>query len=179
MLDATVLKSISFDTTVSEWAAIRTAARWEKKVVENLSSAGISVFLPTLTRSVRYKSRTNNLEIPLFAGYVFFDHSRLTDLPRRPDQTRYIAQIIRTADPQTLRAELSSIAEFLSNNQLVQERVFGAVGEVVRIKNGSFKDYHGTIIRQIPNKNRLVLSVSYLGLALEVVIDDCAVQRIS
>ena len=179
MPDASVLSPTSFDSSVVEWAAIRTAARWEKKVVESLGAAGIPVFLPTLTRSVRYKTRTNVLEIPLFAGYVFFDHSRSPQLPRRPDQTKYIAQIIRTEDPVTLRSELTAIAEFLHNNQLVQERVFGAVGEVVRIRSGSFKDYHGTVVRQLPNKNRLVLSISYLGLALEVIVDDRAVQRIS
>jgi transcription antitermination factor NusG len=179
MLDAPAVTPALFDAVVTEWAAVRTAARWEKKVVESLSAAGISVFLPTLTRSVKYKTRTNVLEIPLFAGYVFFDHSKAGQLPRRPDQAKYIAQIIRTEDPQTLRAELTSIAEFLRNNQLVQERVFGAVGEVVRIKSGSFKDYHGTVVRQLPNKNRLVLSISYLGLALEVIVDDRAVQRIS
>jgi len=164
---------------VPEWAAIRTAARWEKKLAETLSKVSIPVFLPTLTRTVQYKTRTNVSEIPLFAGYVFFDYSKLAALPRGNDQKNYIAQVLRSADPVSLKSELSTIAELLANSQLVQARVFGAIGDEVRIVNGSFKDYQGTVVRQVPNKSRLVLAVSYLGLSLEVVVDDCAVERVS
>src|SRR4051794_6298354 len=97
-----VVNAAAFDERVTEWATIRTAARWEKKVAELLESARIPVFLPTLTRSVQYKTRKNVLQIPLFDGYVFFDHSRVADLPRRADHRKYIAQVLRTADPATL-----------------------------------------------------------------------------
>jgi transcription antitermination factor NusG len=173
-----LVNSAILDESVTEWATIRTAARWEKKVAELLEMARVPVFLPTLTRTVHYKTRKNVLEIPLFDGYVFFDHARTADLPRRPDHRKYIAQILRTEDPATLKHELASISELMKNNQLIQERVFGAVGDDVTIKSGSFKDYQGTIVRQLPNKRRLVLAVSYLGLSLEVMVDDASVQRV-
>lgn len=179
MVNDPIVNSEVLDETVTEWATIRTAARWEKKVAELLEMARVPVFLPTLTRTVHYRTRKNVLEIPLFDGYVFFDHSRVSDLPRRPDHKKYIAQILRTADPDTLRTELSTISGLMKNKQLIQERVFGAVGDDVTITSGSFKDYQGTIVRQLPNKRRLVLAVSYLGLSLEVMVDDASVERVS
>ena len=167
------------DESVREWAAIRTAARWEKKLAEALHASRIPTFLPTLTRVSHYKTRKNVVEIPLFGGYVFFDHSRIAELPRRPDQQKYIAQIIRCEDTETLKAELSGISNFMKNNELIQERMFGRIGEVVRIKSGSFKDYEGSIVRYAPNKGRLVLSISYLGLALEVIVDNSVVERLA
>jgi transcription antitermination factor NusG len=179
VVNDTLVDSSALDESVTEWATIRTAARWEKKVAELLEMSRIPVFLPTLTRTVHYKTRKNVLAIPLFDGYVFFDHSRTVDLPRRPDHKKYIAQILRTADPATLKSELSTISHLMQNNQLIQERVFGSVGDDVTIKSGSFKDYQGTIVRQLPNKRRLVLAVTYLGLSLEVMVDDASVQRVS
>ena len=177
MIEPVISDYTTLEDSVSEWAAIRTAARWEKKLAETLCASQIPTFLPTLTRVSRYATRKNVVELPLFAGYVFFDHSRIADLPRRPDQQKYIAQIIRTADPLTLKTELTTISEFMKNNQLVQERVFGKVGEEVRIKSGSFRGFEGAILRHSPNQGRLVLAISYLGLSLEVTVDEAMVER--
>jgi transcriptional antiterminator RfaH len=166
------------NTKVPEWAVIRTAARWEKKLAETYSSLGIDVFLPLLTRVSKYKSRTNQVEVPVFSGYVFFDYAKKSELGREEYARKGIAQIIRSPDPITLTKELLAVSTLLSNAQLVQTKIFGDVGDVVRIRKGPFENTEGTIMRHLVQKRRLVLSISFLGLSTEVELDESNVEKV-
>ena len=169
----------ALDRSVERWAAIRTSAHWEKKAAERLAAAGVAVFLPTLTRETRYKTRKNVSQLPLFPGYLFFDEGRLPELaqlgPRAKD---YIAQVLRPPDYAVLRTELQHIAALLQDGHLVQSKVYGLPGETVRITRGSFKDLEGKILRQLPGSNRFVLAISFLGLSVEVEVADRAIQKV-
>ncbi|HYG76490.1 MAG TPA: transcription termination/antitermination NusG family protein [Planctomycetota bacterium] len=168
-----------FDHSVAHWAALRTSARWEKTTAECLAQANIGVYLPLWTRICRYKTRKNISEVPLFAGYVFFDEQRLDELSTRaPSVSRYIAQVLKPADHQKLKDELHAIAELVGNQRLVQERIYGTVGERVRITRGAFREFEGTITRLNSETQRLVLNVSYLGLSVEVEVEEFAVEKV-
>jgi|ERR1043165_8028263 transcription antitermination factor NusG len=166
------------DASVEIWAAIRTAARWEKKLAGRLRALNISVFLPTLVRVTKYKSRTNRAEVPLFHGYVFFNYKELDRLNRDAPAMQGIAQILKPPDPELLRTELAAISDLLPNAELVQRKVHGEIGEVVRVRRGAFKDTEGKIVRQMGRRGRLVIAVSYLGLSTEVELDDEAVEKV-
>jgi transcription antitermination factor NusG len=164
---------------VDRWAAIRTSARWEKKACQSLAASNIPVFLPTWTRISHYRTRKNVAQIPLFPGYLFFDESstdRLSKLP--PNAKRLVAQVLKPSDYGKLKAELLEISEIIRNHQLVKEKVFGVAGERVRITRGSFKNYEGKIVRQIDATNRFALVVSFLGLSVEVEVDDRALEKL-
>lgn len=169
----------TFTETVAEWAAIRTAARWEKMTAQKLQELGVSCYLPIIKKIVKYKTRTNTSRIPIFAGYVFFDHDQLPVIHNLSSDSNYlIAQILRAPNPHVLRKELSEIAEVLQNNSLLQSVVYGNVGDVVRIKRGSFKDFEGKVVRCLPNAQRLTLTIAYLGLTMEVEVNDDVVERV-
>ena len=166
------------DESVRNWAAIRTAARWEKKAADVLGALSIPVFLPTFRRVVQYKTRKASSEIPLFSGYLFFDETRLEDLNRlSPPSKKYVAQVLRSPDPNLLCSELRTLASVLNDYELIQSKMFGAIGDTVRVKSGVFSQYEGRIVRYGAMHNRLVLSVSYLGLSVEVEIEDRNVEK--
>jgi transcription antitermination factor NusG len=168
------------DDSVRNWAAIRTAARWEKKAADVLDALSIPVFLPTFRRIVRYKTRKASSEIPIFSGYLFFDETRLDDLNRlSPPAKKYMAQVLRTPDQDLLNSELRTLASVLNDYELIQSKMFGAIGDTVRVKTGVFSQYEGQIVRYGATHNRLVLSVSYLGLSVEVEIEDRNVEKIN
>jgi transcription antitermination factor NusG len=168
------------DETVRQWATIRTAARWEKKAAEILGGLSIPVFLPTFRRIVRYKTRKGTSEIPIFSGYLFFDETRLDELNRlSPAAKKYVAQVLRTSDQDLLNSELRTLSSVLNNYELIQSKMFGAIGDSVRVKTGVFSRYEGQIVRYGATHNRLVLSVSYLGLSVEVEIDDRNVEKLN
>ena len=171
--------AIRFDENVEHWAAIRTSARWEKRAAEVLAAVGIPVFLPTWTRVTKYATRTNVSELPLFSGYLFFDETRLADLSQlAPPSKRYVAQVLKPPDHAVLRAELREIAKLIADPNRILTKVYGAPGEPVRITRGSFRGLEGRIVRQVPASSRFVLTVSFLGLSVEVEVEDRAVQKV-
>lgn len=163
---------------VDRWAAARTAARWEKKVAAGLAEAGVPVFVPLLTRVTKYPTKTQAAELPLFAGYVFCSEAHLAGNPRVAAATRrQIAQILRPPDYAVLRAELAAIAAVTADHRLVQERVYGQVGDRVVITAGALAGTEGVIRQLKPNQRRLVLEVSFLGARREVEVDDTVVTK--
>src|SRR5205085_1901506 len=76
------------------------------------------------------------------------------------------------ADPGALAAGLRAIAGLLTDRELVQERLAGGVGDVVRIVGGPLTGFTGTVVRAKPNKWQLVLEVSFLGARREVEVDE-------
>jgi len=173
-----VLAFAKFDPSVERWASIRVSARWEKKLARALVAIKVPVFLPLIERVTKYKTKTNRVLIPIFGGYLFFDESRLSDLSVLSSESkRYVAQVLKTTDHQLLRRELSVVAELISDKNLVQERIFGQAGDIVRIKAGPFKEYSGIIRNFCSGNQRIQLNISYLGASVEVEVNVGEVEK--
>src|SRR5687767_15105392 len=126
-----------FPDAVERWAALRTAARWEKSLADALAAAGVPVFLPLLTRLTTYKSKQRESRVPVFGGYVFCSEADFVgNKAVTPAVRAKVAQILRPPDAAKLRSELKAVAELLTDRELVQERLVGGVGDVVRIVGG-------------------------------------------
>jgi len=168
----------NFCPLVERWASIRTGARWEKKLAQALVAIKMPTFLPLIERVTIYKTRTHTALVPIFSGYLFFDESRLSDLALlSPETKRFVAQVLKTEDHQLLRQELSAIAEFLSDANLVHERTYGHPGDSVRIKAGPFKEHSGIIKSFCREKKRIRLNISYLGASVEVEVNVGEVEK--
>jgi transcription antitermination factor NusG len=168
-----------FPTTVDTWAALRTPARWEKKISGLLAEAEIPVFLPLMTRFTTSHGKRRSSLVPVFPGYVFCSESAFLGNKRLTPGTRaMVAQVLRPSDPTRLRGELTEIAALLANRQLVQERLVGGVGDVVRITGGPLSGNEGRVIRVKPNRWVLVIEVSFLGVRLEAEVDERLVEKV-
>ena len=164
--------------SIERWAALRTAARWEKKIASSLFAIGVPVFVPIITRVTKYKSKTQSTEVPMFGGYVFCSESHFTGNELIPRDTRkQIAQILRPPDYGLLKKELERITEVTSSRRLIQEKVYGQVGRRVVIVAGSFVGSEGTILQLKPNQRRLVLEISFLGVKMDVEMDETIVVK--
>lgn len=168
-----------FPDTVTRWAALRTAARWEKKLADLLAAAGVPVFLPLMTRLTEYRSKRRAVRVPVFPGYVFASESDfIGNRAVTPAVRAKVAQVLRPPDADGLRAELKGIAALLTDRELVQERLSGAVGDTIRITGGPLVGYEGRVVKAKPGKWRLVVEVSFLGARLEVEVDERLVERV-
>ena len=87
-------------------------------------------------------------------------------------------RMFRDSDPDRLRRELKAIAEILANCQLVQERLVGKEGDLVRLVGTSFVGHLGTIVRVKPNRWNLVAKISVLGASCEMKVDERMVERV-
>jgi hypothetical protein len=167
-----------FPKAVERWAALRTAAHWEKKLAGLLAGSGVPVYLPLMTRLTEYAGKRREVQVPVFGGYVFCSEPEfLGNRQLTPGTRAKVAQILRPPDPDVLRIELETLSELLCDRVLVQERLIGAVGDVVRITGGPLTGFRGTIVRTKPNQWQLVLEVSFLGARLEVEVDERMVER--
>jgi transcription antitermination factor NusG len=173
------MKSVGcFPDDVQHWAVLRTSARWEKKIVGALLDAGVPAYLPTLTRVVQYASKRQMTEIPLFSGYVFCSEPAFLGNPRVSQACRkLITQVLRPGDPGQLKRELQHIAEVSSNHQMIQERIYGSPGEKVRIVSGPLSGTRGIVRSLKPKKRILVLEVSFLGVRVEVEVEEHQVEK--
>ncbi|HEY2785763.1 MAG TPA: KOW motif-containing protein [Fimbriiglobus sp.] len=168
-----------FDPAVPSWIALRTAAQWEKKVAASLTDSGASVFLPLMSRISIYRSRRRAVEVPVFSGYLFCEEAGFLGNPRVPAGCRAkVAQVLRPSDPALLRAELLSVAGLLTDRQLIQERVVGKPGDVVRITGGSFAGSEGRILKLKPNRWQVVLEVTFIGARIVAEVDGRLIERI-
>jgi transcription antitermination factor NusG len=167
-----------FPAAVERWAALRTAAQWEKKLAVLLDGIGVPVFLPTMSRLTVYQGKRRAVQVPLFGGYVFCSEADyLGNKAITPAVRSKVAQVLRPADPAKLRDELAGIADLLTDRELVQERVAGKVGDTVRIIGGPLVGHQGKVVKVRPNRWQLVVEVSMLGAKLEVEVDERMVER--
>lgn len=172
------MSAAPFPTEVAQWIALRTAANWEKKLAGQLAAAGVPVFLPLMTRLTEYASKRREVQVPVFGGYVFCSEPDFVgNRAVTPGTRSKIAQLLRPPAPEVLRAELTGLAELLCDRALVQERLIGSVGDVVRITGGPLTGFRGTVVRARPNQWQLILEVSFLGARLEVAVDERMVER--
>ena len=171
--------AIFFPRTVERWTALRTAARWEKKLAAVLAAAGIPVFLPLMTRFTTSHGKRRSARVPIFPGYLFASEPDFLSSKRLTPGTRAkVAQVLRPPDPTLLRTELHGIADLLASRQLVQERLVGGVGDVVRVLGGPLAGHEGRVVRVKPNRWVLIIEVSFLGARLEAEVDERLVEKI-
>src|SRR5437867_2991775 len=104
--------TIPFPSSVERWAALRTAARWEKKLAGVLAAAGVPVFLPLMTRFTTSHGKRRAASVPIFPGYLFCSEADFLANKRLTPGTRAkIAQVLRPPDPGRLHTELRGIAD--------------------------------------------------------------------
>jgi hypothetical protein len=167
-----------FDPSITDWIVLRTSNRWEKKIATSLFTSKVPVFLPFLTRIVHYASKQRTSLLPLFPGYVFASGAGFLGNPAILQATRsQIAQVIKPIDTFHLNQDLLEIASVIYNRQIIQERLYGRVGERVHITGGAFKGYEGIIRGQKPNRHVLILEVKLLNVTLEVELEESQISK--
>lgn len=167
-----------FPADVVDWVALRTSARWEKKVAELLVAANVPLFLPTVSRIKHYSGKSRESVLPLFAGYVFASGSAFVRNPAvTPSCRSKVAQILKPADPEQLRSELARLAGLVTDRKLIQEHVVGQPGDRITITGGPLTGHEGTIVRLKPNQFAVVVEVGLIGARLEVELADGMVAK--
>lgn len=118
----------------------------------------------------------------LFPGYVFVE-IELTDetwhlVKSTPKVTGFIGgkankpTAISAAEVQSMRDQMKA------GSDKPRPKVLFEVGEVIRIKEGPFTDFNGSVEEVIYDKNRLRVSVTIFGRATSVDMDFSQVEKI-
>ena len=162
----------------TNWYALYTAPRHEKRVADQISRQGIACFLP-LYRSVRrWKDRRKELALVLFPGYVFVRMSlqhrlRVLQLPGA------VRLVTFNGQPTSLpEAEIESLQHHLSCSGNVEPHPYLSVGRRVRVRSGPLKGLEGIILRT-KDRCRIVLSIHLIMRSVAVEVDDSDLEFIA
>jgi transcriptional antiterminator NusG len=160
-------------TNQTNWYAAYTYPRHEKKVHEQLALREIESFLPCYRARHKWRNGcTVDLQLPLFAGYVFVRTSpgerlRALQVPGLVHLISFggVPAPVSTEEIETLKTVLS--ASDAEPHPVV------AVGDRVRIKSGCLAGIEGILLRKTTGF-RLVLNVNLIRQAasIEVSADD-------
>lgn len=147
----------------SPWEIAHVRSRQEKVLARVLENREQPYYLPQIEKSVRRSGRTFKSFLPLFSGYVFL---------RRTDQTRpvlwsagVVTRVIPVEDQKLLDEELRQLRSLQEAGATLIPQLELAPGDRVRITDGVFSGYTGTLVKE-RDSLRLIVSISSLKKAV-------------
>jgi len=153
------------------WFALAVRPRHEKTTASALRFKGYEEFVPLYRSRRRWSDRFKEVELPLFAGYVFcrFDSTRRVPILSTPGVVRIIGfgkEPICVPD-----TEVEALRAIARSGLMVEPWPFLEAGCRVAIEDGPLRGIHGTLLDINKNRERLVLSVALLRRSVAVEMD--------
>ena len=145
----------------SEWFAFRVRPRHEKTVALALREKGYCEFLPLLRERRKWGNRAQNVEVPLFPGYLFCMAERFALGPVL--STPGVVDVIRSGGTPLPAAkhEIEALQQAASARVSMRPWPYCDIGQRVRIVGGPLAGVSGILV-QIQDAKHLVLSVELL-----------------
>ena len=146
------------------WYVVHTQPACEDRASMRLTAQGYQIFCPRLRKTVRHARKSESKLVPLFPGYLFLRLDIARDRWRAVNGTRGVIRLLAQGDtPQTVPA---GIVEELQahvdrHGALVWTPPLSA-GQRVRITEGPFEDFVGTLQR-LDGTDRVLVLLDLLG----------------
>jgi transcription antitermination factor NusG len=152
------------------WFALRVRSATEKTVNLHLENAGYESFLPLAKCTYRWSDGTEELEVPLFPGYLFCrmnPHYRLPIL-----QAPGVIQIFGVGEEPIAaeEGEIAAIQRVAKSGLASMPWPYLRAGHTARIEEGPLKGLTGIVVK-LKSGMKLVLSISLLQRSVAVEID--------
>ena len=155
------------------WQVAHVRSRQEKLVARFLTTHHKPFYLPQVDRVVKRNGRTFTSHLPLFSGYVFLRRVAGADIVWR---SNVVVSLIDVIDQEQLTMELQQIRSLQEKGAMLTPLSDIVTGDAVRITEGAFRDYVGTVVRE-KGTSRLIISVSTLRKSVAVEFPRDAVVR--
>jgi len=152
------------------WFAVRVKSRCEKAVAQMAKGRGLEEFLPLYRRRQRWSDRQQEVEFPLFPGYLFcrVNPERRLPLVTIPGVV-HIVGFGNTPVPVD-DTEILAIQAAVQSGLSTEPWPFLEVGDRVRLENGPLTGLVGVLVGS-DKRQRLVVSVTLLRRSVAVTIE--------
>jgi len=162
-----------------QWYALYTRSRFEKKLLHELVSRQIEVFLPMCEVLRRWKDRKKKIWIPLFPGYIFVNHIAT---PENRHRVLNIPGAVHFVDacghPNPVPEEqIADIRRFLESSLSIDPYPYIHIGTQVEVIAGPLTGIRGVLLEK-RGRFRFVLQVDMIRQAISVEIDASDVRPI-
>ena len=154
------------------WYAVSTKPHQEKQAELHIQQCGIECFLPLLKESKIIRRTCKTIIAPLFPGYLFarFDVDKHCRAVSYATGVRKIVEF--GSGPFELDATMiDAIKERLNDGYVTLMPVRPAHGQVVHIKGGPLAGLEAVFVREMPERNRVVLLLTALGFQARLTMD--------
>jgi len=163
----------------SNWYAIWTRARHEKRVAHELQETRIGTFLPLLQQIHQWSDRRGKVEVPMFSCYAFVRIAQQTEerlkVLRTPGVLGFVG--IRGVGVPIPDKEIEDIHTLLANNVTCALYPFLRMGQCVRIRGGCLEGVEGILVGKNSDRS-LVVSIELIQRSVAVRIDGYDVEPI-
>jgi transcriptional antiterminator RfaH len=170
--------SIYGGAAAHHWYALRVKSNREKIVSTALECKGYERFLPLYRVQRRWSDRLKDVELPLFAGYVF---CRMDPMRRLPVLTipGVLSLVGTTQTPLPVAdQEIAALQTIAGAGIPTAPWPFLQAGQRVRIERGALRDLEGLLV-EVKNQFRVVVSVSLLQRSVSVEVDRDSIRPLS
>ena len=177
------------DTRPKRWYIVHAYSNFEKKVAEsireqakqrNLADHFEEIMVPTETVVEVRRGRKVNAERKFFPGYVLVKMDLTDEVYHLIKNTPKVTGFLGT-DKKTMPISEAEANRILHQVQEGIERpkpsVSFEVGEQVRVSDGPFASFNGTVEEVNPDKGRVRVLVSIFGRATPVELDFMQVEK--
>jgi transcription antitermination factor NusG len=159
------------------WYAAHTSANRERRVAEQLQLRQIDHFLPLYSSVRRWKDRQVELDLPLFAGYVFVrlalrDRLQVLEVPGVARLVGFSGRPAALPDE-----EIAALRRSVGCGMRAAPHPFLTVGRRVRILAGPLAGQEGILLRGKGNW-RVVLSVQLIQRSIAVEVDTASLETV-
>lgn len=158
----------------AKWYALTVRHQHERQTERLLKSQGWETLVPLYKSKRQWSDRWKEIELPLFAGYVFCRFS-LNERVRVED-TPGVAQVVKfNGQAAAIEAvEIEGIQTMLAAKVGLSPWPYLKVGDRVRVERGPLRGLEGTLLRD-GDAVRLVVSVEMLQRSVAAEVDPDAV----
>src|SRR5438128_8603352 len=146
------------------WYAVSTKPNQEKQAELHIKQYGIECFLPLLKENKIIRRTRKEVIEPLFPGYLFarFDPDKHC---RAVSYARGVRKVVEFGSgPVEVDATMiDAIKERLNNGFVTPHSERFKMGQIVHIKGGPLAGLEAVFMREMTDRNRVLLLLSTLG----------------
>jgi transcription antitermination factor NusG len=152
------------------WYALTVKPNHERAAAQALASKDLETFLPLYRSQRRWSDRIKELELPLFAGYVFCrfpspERARILSTPGVNSVVGFGNQPAPVDD-----GEIRAVRTLVASGLSMGPWPFLRVGERVRVEAGPLCGVEG-IVTQVKDAWRVVVSIELLQRSIAAEVD--------
>jgi len=173
-----------------KWYIVHAYSNFEKKVAESIreqaAQQGLAenfsdILVPTEDVVEIRRGRKVNAERKFFPGYVLVEMEMNDEswhlVKSTPKVTGFVGGTANKPAPISEKEVEKIMQQMQEGVDKPRPKVLFEIGEVVRVKEGPFTDFHGSVEDANYEKNKLRVSVTIFGRATPVELDFAQVEK--
>jgi transcriptional antiterminator RfaH len=153
------------------WYVVHTRSRAEAQAISHLEMEGYRVFCPRYRKTVRHARKATSVLAPLFPNYLFVCLDISRDQWRSINGTRGVVRLLmRGETPQPVpNGIIDALQTKMRSDGAIDWTSSLKVGGAVRIANGPFAEFLGTL-EYFDAAGRVRVLLDFLGRSVPVVL---------